>query len=281
MTNSGEGVTITGLVEAAWAAGHTATTRLIRDWTERGLLDSPKRRPAGKGHGSKPALYAANQRDLFLTLLSKRDEAKTISSLARLPVFIWMYWGDEYVPLRQARRAFTTWLGDPRSSKRQSKASAQSVLMQLDHPAASQAARNQLVTLVADITYTGTSDIERLREAVRAVFEPGSPQLRRSIGHPSAPLTTDSVVTLISARLAVIDHLGAHRITGRQFLEARQQHLVAIQHYQQAQPLLAADFPGGMYEAPDMQRKLNDCCHHLLTILGLMILANPARPDVT
>ena len=46
----------------------------------------------------------ASQRNLFLTLLHHRS-GNGINSLARIPVGIWMYWGDEYVPLRQVRRA--------------------------------------------------------------------------------------------------------------------------------------------------------------------------------
>ncbi|MEV5717285.1 hypothetical protein AB0L41_25630 [Amycolatopsis mediterranei] len=100
--------TIDDLVADAAAAGHQVSARLVRDWTELGLLDYPLRRPAGKGHGSKAALYTANQRGLFLTLLSKRREAGSIRSLARIPVFTWMYFSDEHVPLRQTRRAFMT-----------------------------------------------------------------------------------------------------------------------------------------------------------------------------
>jgi hypothetical protein len=85
-------------------AGYEITVRLIRDWAQAGLLDRPRKRPAGRGRGSNQALYPANQRELLLTLLSKRA-GNGISSLARIPVGIWMYWGDEYVPLRQARRA--------------------------------------------------------------------------------------------------------------------------------------------------------------------------------
>ncbi|MGW7530869.1 hypothetical protein [Amycolatopsis sp. NPDC054798] len=273
MADTTEGVTITGLVEAAWAAGHPAAKRLVRDWTERGLLDSPKRRPAGKGHGSRPALYAANQRDLFLTLLGKRAEAKTIASLARLPVFVWMHWGEEYVPLCQARRAFTTWLGDPRMSMQRARASARAVLIQLDHPGATRTARDNLLATLADIAYTGGGDLEGLDLAVRAVFEPTGPR-RREAGHPTAPLRTDSVVTLINARLSTIEATAAGRVTDEQFLEARQQHLIASQHYEQDQALMAADGPPGMYEPLNWQRKLNDCCNHLLTIIGLKIISN-------
>src|SRR5260370_18468065 len=104
--------TVGGLVGGDAGAGYEIPIRLIRDWTQAGLLDRPRKRPAGRGRGSSQALYPANQRKLLLTLLSKRP-GNGISSLARIPVGIWMYWGDDYVPLRQARRAMLTWIGDP------------------------------------------------------------------------------------------------------------------------------------------------------------------------
>jgi hypothetical protein len=45
--------TIDDLVADAGAAGYEASARLIRDWTQHGLLDYPQKRPAGKGHGSR------------------------------------------------------------------------------------------------------------------------------------------------------------------------------------------------------------------------------------
>jgi hypothetical protein len=47
-----------------------------------------------------------------------------------------MYWGDEYVPLRQTRQAMLTWIGDPRVSLRQARETAQNILGQLDNPEA-------------------------------------------------------------------------------------------------------------------------------------------------
>ena len=72
------------MVADAAGAGHEITVRLVRDWTQTGLLDGPRKRPAGRGRGSNQALYPANQRELLLTLLSKRA-GNGISSLARIP----------------------------------------------------------------------------------------------------------------------------------------------------------------------------------------------------
>lgn len=277
--------TIDDLVADAAEAGHQVGARLIRDWTQHGLLDSPRRRPAGKGHGSKAALYTANQRSLFLTLLSKRGETGSIRSLARIPVFIWLYWGDDHIPLRQARRAFMTWLGDPRASNKQrARTSARAVLEQLTHPNASEGAKRQLLNMLVDIAYTGRADTGALEQAIRAVFEPGDSPIRRAVGHPDAALTTESTINLIRARMAAYQHLADGAVTDEDFVQAREEHRLHTLAYQQEQPLLAAHAPAShsnMYEALDTHTLLNRCCDHLLLILGLKILTSPTSRTTT
>ncbi|UOZ07907.1 hypothetical protein [Amycolatopsis sp. WQ 127309] len=269
-----EPVTIDDLVADAAVAGHQVSVRLIRDWTERGLLDYPQHRPAGKGHGSKPALYSGNQRSLFLTLLGKRREAGSIRSLARIPVFTWMYFGDEHVPLHQARRAFMTWLGDARTSRQRAKTSAQALLMQLDHPGASTRARRELLAQLTEVAYTGTTNLSQLEHAVRAVFEPGGSPIRRAVGHPSAALTANSAVHLIRARLTAYRLLAAEAIPDELFVEARQEHLMHLGRYQLEQPMLATGSPADrpqMYEVLSTSDLFNSCCDHLLTTIGLKL----------
>ena len=266
--------TIDQMVADAAARGHKVTVRLIRDWTEAGLLDYPQRRPAGKGHGSRQALYPATQRNLFLTLLHHRG-GNGISSLARIPVGIWMYWGDEHVPLRQARRALDTWLGDPRASLRRARETAGEMARQLDNPAATPAARRELREALADLAYTGRADFGRLESAVTDVFDAGFDTLHRAVGHPAAPAMTDSVITLLRARLTAVDLLKAGSVTDEDFYAARRSHQLAYAEYAARQRFLALHAPAdnpGMYEPVTAENALNACCGHLLTTIGLASL---------
>lgn len=274
--------TINDLIADAARHGHEVIVRLVRDWSERGLLDYPTRRAAGKGHGSKPALYTANQRMLFLALLDKRVDSG-IRSLARMPVWLWMYWGDDYVPLRQARRAFMTWLDDPRVSKQRAKETARAILGQLDHPAATDKARRELVDLLTGIGYTGKVDFDQLDRAVRAVFQPGSVRIERALGHPSAPITAESVVGVIRARLAAIKQLHANQVSDSLFIQARQAQLITFAEYTQQQPTFAASAPqhlADIYEPPTAEMALNGCCSHLLTTIGMHICYPDAAAKV-
>lgn len=263
--------TIDDMVADAAERGYKATARLIRDWSEQGLLDRPQKRPAGRGHGSAPALYSANQRNLLLTLLHHRP-GNRIGSLARIPVGIWMYWGEEYVPLRQARRALMTRLGDPRASMRAAKEAARAILGQIDHPGATPQARRELLAVLTDASYTGQADFPHIREAIRAVFEPGSREIRRAIGHPAAPMMTETMIGVMKARLAAVSALMAGQVTDETLLQARDAHLFAYADYAAKQPFLAAATPASvppLYESVTAEIALNGCCGHLLGAIGL------------
>jgi hypothetical protein len=270
MTITGPG-TIEDLVADAERRGDTVTVRMIRDWTAVGLLDSPQRRPAGKGHGSRPALYPATQRELFLALLHHRP-GNGIKSLARIPVCIWMYWGEDYVPLRQARLAIKTWLGNPRISLRKARETALEVLGQLDNPAATDAARRELVDTLTAMANTAHLDPERLDHVVRQVFEPGYGEIHRAVGHPAAPLTADAIVGLVTARVTAANLLLHDAISDEDFLDARHAHLIGYADYAMQQRMLAAAAPPGttsFYEPVNFETAANQCCTSLLTVIGL------------
>lgn len=276
--------TIDQLIADAAGCGHQINARVIRDWTQAGLLDYPQKRSAGRGQGSRQALYSENQRNLLLTLLVHRP-TNGISSLARIPVGIWMYWGEEYVALAQVRRAMGTWLGDPRVSHRQARATAREMLRQLDNPAATEAARRELIETLSESAYTGPDrvDFDKLERAVRAVFEPGSDQIRRAVGHPAAPMTAESMVETIRARCVGAQRLIAGQITDEEFLAARHAHLVGYADYVMQRSVFArmapADHPD-MYEPVTAEIALNSCCGYLLTNLGLNSLHPEAAARV-
>ena len=154
-----------------------------------------------------------------------------------------MYWGEEYVPLRQARRALLTWIGDPRASLRRAKETAQTILGQLDNPSATPAARRELRKVLTDIAYTKQLDADRLERAIFDVFDPGTGRIRRAIGHPAAPLMADSVIEVTKARFTAVTHLTAGKVTDEAFYHARQAHLIAYAEYAAKQRALADSTP--------------------------------------
>jgi len=277
--------TIEDMVADATAAGYQVTERLIRDWTQHGLLDYPQKRSAGKGHGSAAALYPASQRNLLLTLLHHRP-GKNISSLARIPVSIWMYWGEEYVSLRQARRALLRSLGDQqagsryaqdamRASKDRSRTVAREVLSQMDNPQATPRARRELLEALAETSYSGRPDFERLEHAVSAVFDAGTTQIRRAVGHPSAPVTSEALVLGVRARVLAIEALTSGQVTDEALSQARDAHLFGYADYIARYPVLAAAAPPDvpqLYAPITAEDTVSNCCRHLIFALGMELM---------
>jgi hypothetical protein len=277
--------TIDDMVADARVRGYTATTRLIRDWTQQGLLDRPQKRPAGRGRGSEQAIYPASQRNLLITLLDKRP-GNNIASLARIPVSIWMYWGEQYVPLRQAKRALVRSLADTESSpdpvrdaKRTSRQRAAQVargmLRQLDNPAATPEARREFLDVITDSASSGQPDLDAIAAAIRAVFEPGYKNIHRVIGHPAAPLLADSVIISIQARITAISALLGDQVDDDDLTSARDAHLFHYADYAARQPYLAAASPAGrpsLYEPVTGEDAISNCCGHLLSAIGLQIM---------
>jgi len=213
-------------------------------------------------------------RNLFLTLLHHRPTNK-IKSLARIPVGIWTYWGDEYVPTSQALRAMKTWVGDPRERRQKARQTAQEIVRQLDSPTATATARRDLLNTLSDLAYTGRADYPRLERAVRDVFDPGAGTIRRAVGHPAAPLMADSVIEVTRARLEATARLQTNKVTEDEMRQARHIHLVSYAECAIQQPVLAPHAPAtapDMYEPVTAETALNNSCSNLLTVLGLAVL---------
>ncbi len=169
----GSGTTETLLADAQ-ARGHQATARLVVEWTRRGLLDRPVVRGKGQGKGRTKGEFSRNQRQLFLALLDKRALGATqFRSLAQVPIFIWLYFGDDYVPTRQIVRALASWVGDAGSSKERARETADQLIALHEHSASRPADRRRLRVLLIETIQSGRlRDRDELLDAVRDVFEP-------------------------------------------------------------------------------------------------------------
>ncbi|MEK2475525.1 hypothetical protein [Streptomyces noursei] len=275
--------TIDDLVTDAVEAGHEATARLVHDWVAQGLLDKPTRRSKGR-RGSAKALHATSQRKLFLLLLEKRQEMPKIPSLALIPLYLWLYFGDEYVPTRQALKAFRTWLKDGMRNKRVASEGARGMLQQLDHPLASDTARNRLLRLLTDVQYAGRFDREELAEAARAVFEPasafGTTGLVRAAGHPEVAVTVEGFLTYTEAMCTAIRRVRDGGLDTALFDRVRLVYRRTKSDYLARRHEYAAEATGALAAAfaePTLDDVVNDCGRELLSIVGFEILSAEGR----
>jgi hypothetical protein len=69
---------------------------LLHEFQEQGMMLPPRRRGKGRGKGN-PGLWTLQQRNLLYSLCRLQQRGiRHIGQRCNLPVWIWLYWGDEY-----------------------------------------------------------------------------------------------------------------------------------------------------------------------------------------
>lgn len=86
--------------------GYRRTARWHEELIERRLLDRGTR---VAGDPSPRYVWPQTQLELAASLLVQRGKGAHLASLANGVVWIWLWWGDEYVPFRQVPRALIPW----------------------------------------------------------------------------------------------------------------------------------------------------------------------------
>lgn len=263
------------LVQIASAKGYRqVSTRLVDDWVAKGLLDRPEHRPLGYGRGSLPAVWSDNQRELFLTLLEKRDEGAPIATLCNILVWLWLWWGDSYVPLRQVRRAMQTWAkaaGYPPRGR--ARADMRRLIGNWGDPRARRNDCRALEAALYPMVCSGRVEAAVLLPLVQRVFDPKGTGVPR--GPAGGRITPEGYVGLLQARVEAITHLDT--FDDQLFEQARVTYLATRHNYERQRPRLAADPElGARFAAPALAEIVWDACLDLVTLLG-MISTPPAH----
>jgi hypothetical protein len=266
------GLTRKNMVKAAREAGFgDVSERLVTDWASKGLLDRPHRTQRGKGNG-RGAFYEwpETQRDLFLTLLSKRPEVKGVTTLCQIPVGVWLYWGDQWVPLRQVRLALPTWWSTAgRTGWDRSLSIARQVVDTMAPSDMPRKAKAELRELVAGALDGGVFPRDLISSTIQAAFNHKSPAGTYGPFEQRATQVVDGMWSMVVA----MQHYD--ELTDGMFLEAKARLEPIILNYVQQWPVLSQDpIYGPTYEQPTREFFINRSCSQLLIGLGLQILAN-------
>jgi len=266
------------LRRAAEQQGTPVTRRLIVDWTERGLLDRPRSRGQGQGRGREKGAWSWNQRQLFLALLRKRPAKQSqFPALFNIPVFLWLWWGGNYVPLDQARRCLLSWhrrLGH--TSQQEARRAARRTVQQVAHPDADRRSRKILEEYLYAWGLAREVDRGLVRRLLRPVIDPhrtGKPR-----GPLEAPFTTESYLTRVEALITGETYVPT--FIDSDFKQARSIYRTSRQDYARTWKKLAADQDlGSIFEAPTLDTVANNACTDLTLGLGLLKLRGDGVTD--
>ncbi len=247
---------------------------MITDWVEVGLLDAPTRTGAGRGKGSKPALFSANQRRLFTSLIQKRAETNKTSQLARIPMYLWVCWGDDYVPTRQARKAFRTWAKDTlRVGDKHAQANAKVIVEQVAADSAPQQEVTELTNLLARVAHQGRlDDPAELENLLDIVIDPQGTGQR--LGPPGLQVDARQYVTSLVRSQVALNHVLDGTLEEDMLVTARGHQRQDLAQYLAQQPRLLAQ------TTPDVSAKFKikmenqdifeQVCPNLLLIIGAL-----------
>ena len=270
--------TLKELQAEARARGFNPSERMIKDWIGLGLLDQAQRRGLGRGQGIV-ATWSENQKELLLQLLAKRGEITRVASLCNIPVFVWLWWGDDYVPTRQALRALSTWAGTQEATSwRRASWTAEQLVEHVAGPGATRAQRKRLIDLIAHTAYGAPFDAD----AVKAAFDE---ILDSTYAHLPAPvrMTGEMYTFLVEARLTAVRWLHQKKVELAALTWARAEYLTSRREYQQLLPSLFEADPegaakllpaseGGVVLTPTTEQIANSACLDALTLLGIYLL---------
>jgi hypothetical protein len=260
------GYTAEDLLRAAAEQGTPASKRLLVDWVQRGLIDRPKKVGLGQGKGSVATWPDAQKRLLLGLLKQRRTGARLAATLANWPVWYWLRFGEELVPIRQVRRALKTWGSKYRkASKTATLRSAIPLADQLAHPEASPRIRKAFIDEVVRGSLRGRLDHERFLRVARLLYDPHGTGSRRLLDLRPTP---EDVARQIDARLRGIRTLDS--LTDDQLRWVRTVYISTRRGYALEQPLTVLDSRIGDFVGPQgLQEEIENACLHVLTIIGL------------
>jgi len=189
------------MLAQAQAAGYKITQSLFEDWIDKGIVGkSVKRQYPGRG---SVAFWSHRQLELLVAALKQRKQYHaTVTDLCNLPVWAWLYFGEEMeVPLAQVQTAMTTWVHDVRvHSIRSTRKSLQELVDLIQSPHATD--RRAFVEALTNHEEIAEED---LKYYLQNIIDPKHRGEGR--GPRRASFTVDSVKNMIAVRAQAMKQL--------------------------------------------------------------------------
>jgi hypothetical protein len=241
----------------------------VEKWVTYGLLDLGSQRGRGQGRGAL-FQWPHNQLELLLVLLKKHKEVTRSRVLLNIPVGIWLYWGDDFVPLRQVRRAMASWADTgKRRAKHPWQSMARRIVDSVADPASRRPDRELAADLIVELVRDRKSEVADLGEVLAGVV---------GMKDPAAFTDGERVAQLLLAQASALTELP--RLPDEVFVWARAFLLLGQGTYGTDHAQLAKDPRfGALHEAPSFEGFVQRACNHLVSALGLY-LTQPEAPGL-
>ncbi len=242
---------------------------------KQGLMLPPSDRK-GKGRGKgNPGLWSGHQVELLKSLCHLRDQRKLHSVAARcnLPVWVWLYWGEDYgITLEQVRHVMITWAKRVQSLSHESAQRSAHHLVDLvaNHDTGG---RRQAQQELTEQLYDGEDDADALYGSLARAFDP----IRPANGPQELPVVPHLIVDMIRARRVAIKALVNHQhLPDMHWLWARHSHLWALQGYLRDLPGYAREVAGtpvaSLFSEETLETLFPRTCVDLASVLGVGLL---------
>lgn len=261
--------TMDDLLKAGREKGYSPTRRMAQDWVELGLLDRPERRGRGRAMGVS-ATWSQAQRDLFVSLLEHRGQAKHIAPLCNIPVWMWLYFGDAYVPLRQVRPVLATWQGRTGTISWKAARRAAAQLLDLGSMRVRRAETQAVLEDLAGLLLRSPRRFDEAdeRQLLRLLTEMSAPSaLLRTVD--GVEFTPDAYVGLLAARLRASQALAVEAVDDNLFHWARYTNVVTKSEYQSHLARLTTGAATAFVTVPTLAETVMRACLDVVTILGI------------
>lgn len=257
------------LIAYANAVRAGANRRQVTEYISLGFLDHPRKPGLGRGAGSAPGTWSWAQRELFRVLWAQRPMLTT-AELCNFPVYLWMFWGDEYVPLRQVRKAMKIWLSRVQFVSAAAADYAAGEMLRVFGKQASSSAKRQLL---AQALRGRKPDLDEVRKEISRAAT--SRAAIRVHGREQEVVVDERVmIGMLRGRLSAEEQLA--RFPDSLFEWARFFGLFGESAYAREQPALAMDHEHGWLFSPRYHNDfMKSTCATVLTLLGASLGVKP------
>jgi len=262
------------LFQLVRAAGLKIDDSTLDEFQKQGLMLPPLR--ASRGRYGNPGYWSPQQAELLrsLCLSVQRKGAKSVAARCILPVWVWVYWGDEHgVTLEQVQHIMQTWAQRMQRglSRDQAHQLATDIVAQVGNAPAGgiQRAKRELTDLLSrpDV------DSGQILETLAHVFDPG----KQPNGPHALPIIPEAVAFWVQSL-----YHGIHILAKGQSLApglwwwARHMLLQQLASYDQQQPSYLQEVRGtsfaSLYTEETVVTRFLFTCADLALTLGSAFL---------